>query len=82
MRLVWVVIPFGIIALMAVLLIPQMYEDKQTLTLSKESCESFDGLWKEPEFECWNIELEECTGMKRTFELRPGYSLEYINVCK
>ena len=84
MRLVWAVIPIGIIAFVSMLLVPQMYEDKQALIFSKESCESFDGFWNEQYFECNKISFEECAMMGRTLETSdmPTVIFDSSKVCK
>jgi len=66
-----IVIPIGIVGFVALLLVPQMYQDKQEITFSKESCEAFNGRWVEQEFACYGIESEDCGKMKRTFEIAP-----------
>lgn len=78
------IIPIGIMVFVGVLFVPQMYEDKQALTFSKESCESFNGFWNEEYSECNKISFEECAIMGRTLEKsdQPTVIFDSAKVCK
>lgn len=83
-NLLLVAIPIGIIVFVVLLVFPSAIEDKQALTLSKESCESFGGFWYEEKFECGKITLEQCTRMGRTFveSNEPTWMLEPVMIYK
>ena len=82
MNKILIVVLIGVIPF-AVILGTLMFVDKhEQIPFSKESCESFNGVWVEEKFACYAIESEEdCWKMGGKYELIENFYLGFTKKC-